>query len=149
MQQGAAFSTVLYKNDITDWPTAFSYRGKWSALFCCRDRIEIKYPGTCSHGCCRMTSLVTKCCLKYKSHVRRVSFFISNKIYPPWRLFCNKHENACFISEIYSRECIFMVMYMYKLAFTFTYMWFYYGHIKHAVIHNYQLYKYACSTIIT
>ena len=42
-QQGTAFSAVLYKNYVTDWPTSFFCGGKRSALFCCRGRIEIKY----------------------------------------------------------------------------------------------------------
>ena len=42
MQQETIFFKVLYKNDVTGRPTSF-YRGKWSALFCCRGRIGIKY----------------------------------------------------------------------------------------------------------
>ena len=37
LQQG----TVLFKYDVTDRPTSFFYRGKRSALFFCRARIEI------------------------------------------------------------------------------------------------------------
>ena len=33
----------MFKYEVTDLPTSFSYRGKRSALFCCRGRIEIKY----------------------------------------------------------------------------------------------------------
>ena len=33
----------IYKSDVTERPTLFFYRGKQSALFCCRGRIEIKY----------------------------------------------------------------------------------------------------------
>ena len=36
MQQGTAFSAVLYKNDATDRHTSLIYRGKQTALFCCR-----------------------------------------------------------------------------------------------------------------
>ena len=43
MQQGAAFFTVLYKNDVTVRFTSLFQWRKWSALFCCRGRIEIKY----------------------------------------------------------------------------------------------------------
>ena len=43
MQQGTAFSAVLFKCDVTDWPTSFFYRGKRSTLFFCRGRIEIKH----------------------------------------------------------------------------------------------------------
>ena len=42
MQRGTTFTAVLFKNDVTDWPTSFFYREKWSTLFCCRGRIEIK-----------------------------------------------------------------------------------------------------------
>ena len=42
MQQETAFSAVLFNNDVTNWPTLFFYRGKRTALFCCRGRIEIK-----------------------------------------------------------------------------------------------------------
>ena len=43
VQQGRAFSTVLYKNDVTDQPTSFFYGGKQSALFCCHGRIEMRF----------------------------------------------------------------------------------------------------------
>ena len=43
VQQGTAFSTVWYKNDVTDQITSFFYRGKQSVPFCCCGRIEIKY----------------------------------------------------------------------------------------------------------
>ena len=33
VQQGIAFSTVLYKNDVTDWPTSFFFRGKDQLYF--------------------------------------------------------------------------------------------------------------------
>ena len=42
VQQGTAFSAVLFKNDVTGLPTSFFYRGKLSTLFCCRGRIEKK-----------------------------------------------------------------------------------------------------------
>ena len=43
MQQGTAFSAVLFDNHVTDWPNSFFYKGKRSALFCCSGRLEIKY----------------------------------------------------------------------------------------------------------
>ena len=43
VQRGTALSAVLFKYDVTDWPTSFFYRGKRSTLFCCRGRIEIEY----------------------------------------------------------------------------------------------------------
>ena len=47
MQWGTAFSAVLFKYDVTDWPTPFFYREKRSALFCCRIRIEKKNLFSC------------------------------------------------------------------------------------------------------
>ena len=41
MQQGIAFSTVLYKNDVPDRPTSFFYTEKQSVLLCCRGKVEL------------------------------------------------------------------------------------------------------------
>ena len=51
-------------------------------------------------SCCRLTSSISKCCKEYKRLGLHLGFNISNKTFPPLWLFCNKHENACFISNL-------------------------------------------------
>ena len=72
--------------DVTDWSTWFFYRGKRSTLFCYRGRIEIKYFFPCL----------------FQNNLLGVEmvFETQNNTYPPRRLFCNKDDKACVISEI-------------------------------------------------
>ena len=65
---------------------------------------------------------MSKYCLKYKSLFLRLGFSISNNIYPPRRLFCNKHDNACFISIIYY---IVIAHFCERRKYVYIYYFFY------------------------
>ena len=92
VQQGTAFFTVLFKYDITGWPTVFYYRGKWSALFCCGGRIEIKH----ALWCLLPTNILG---VEMLFEIQNPWLYYFKQHFSTLEFFCNKHNNACFISE--------------------------------------------------
>ena len=91
VQQGTDFIEVLIKNDVTDGLTTFFYRGKLSALFCFRGRIEIKH----LFSWLMQNNLLG---VEIFFEIQKPMLTPPYNISPPRRLFCNKHDNACFIT---------------------------------------------------